>query len=178
MTDSASVVQKLWNHSNVLRDDGLSYQDYIEQLTFLLFLTMADEGTKPPWTTSWPATAPPTGPSASRRSASALSPTRSRSPGDKGPLDIVWLRDESAVLGPAHSVNQIVQTYRSWHHSEQILDYCLTAGALRWGISIAHACGQSKGYEHRKQLRGAHHGLEGSLTVRRRCASINLTRVQ
>jgi hypothetical protein len=97
---------------------------------------------------------------------------------DKGPLDIVWLRDESAVLGPAHSVNQIVQTYRSWHHSEQILDYCLTAGALRWGISIAHACGQSKGYEHRKQLRGAHHGLEGSLTVRRRCASINLTRVQ
>ena len=43
MSDSATIVQKLWNYCNVLRDDGLSYQDYIEQLTFLLFLKMADE---------------------------------------------------------------------------------------------------------------------------------------
>ena len=43
------IVQKLWNYCNVLRDDGLSYQDYIEQLTFLLFLKMADEQTKPPF---------------------------------------------------------------------------------------------------------------------------------
>lgn len=48
MTDAAAIVQKLWNYCNVLRDDGLSYQDYIEQLTFLLFLKMADEQTKPP----------------------------------------------------------------------------------------------------------------------------------
>lgn len=40
---SATVVQKLWNYCNVLRDAGLSYQDYIEQLTYLLFLKMADE---------------------------------------------------------------------------------------------------------------------------------------
>ena len=45
MSDSATIVQKLWNYCNVLRDDGLSYQDYIEQLTFLLFLKMADEQT-------------------------------------------------------------------------------------------------------------------------------------
>lgn len=38
MSDSAVIVQKLWNYCNVLRDDGLSYRDYIEQLTFLLFL--------------------------------------------------------------------------------------------------------------------------------------------
>jgi type I restriction enzyme M protein len=50
MNDSASVVQKLWNYCNVLRDDGLSYQDYLEQLTFLLFLKMADERTKAPFT--------------------------------------------------------------------------------------------------------------------------------
>ncbi len=31
------IVQKLWNYCNILRDDGLSYQNYIEQLTFLLF---------------------------------------------------------------------------------------------------------------------------------------------
>jgi type I restriction-modification system DNA methylase subunit len=37
------LVQKLWNYCNILRDDGLSYGDYVEQLTFLLFLKMADE---------------------------------------------------------------------------------------------------------------------------------------
>ena len=46
MSDTATIVQKLWNYCNVLRDDGLSYQDYIEQLTFLLFLKMADEQTQ------------------------------------------------------------------------------------------------------------------------------------
>ncbi len=40
---SNRIVQKLWSYCNVLRDDGLSYQDYLEQLTFLLFLKMADE---------------------------------------------------------------------------------------------------------------------------------------
>jgi type I restriction enzyme M protein len=43
------LVQKLWNYCNILRDDGLSYGDYVEQLTFLLFLKMADEQTKPPF---------------------------------------------------------------------------------------------------------------------------------
>ena len=44
MSDAANrIVQKLWSYCNVLRDDGLSYQDYLEQLTFLLFLKMADE---------------------------------------------------------------------------------------------------------------------------------------
>jgi hypothetical protein len=45
---SQQIVQKLWNYCNVLRDDGLSYGDYVEQLTYLLFLKMADEQTKPP----------------------------------------------------------------------------------------------------------------------------------
>jgi type I restriction enzyme M protein len=45
MTDpsSARLVQKLWSYCQVLRDDGLSYQDYLEQLTTLLFLKMAEE---------------------------------------------------------------------------------------------------------------------------------------
>ena len=38
-----SLVRKLWHYCNVLRDDGLSYPDYVEQLTYLLFLKMADE---------------------------------------------------------------------------------------------------------------------------------------
>jgi type I restriction enzyme M protein len=40
------LTSKLWSYCNVLRDDGLSYQDYLEQLTFLLFLKMADERAK------------------------------------------------------------------------------------------------------------------------------------
>jgi type I restriction enzyme M protein len=43
------IVQKLWNYCNILRDDGLSYGDYVEQLTFLLFLKMADEQSRPPF---------------------------------------------------------------------------------------------------------------------------------
>ena len=46
---SIGIVQKLWNYCNLLRDDGLSYGDYVEQLTFLLFLKMADEQTRPPY---------------------------------------------------------------------------------------------------------------------------------
>ena len=48
MSDTQQIVQKLWNYCNILRDDGLSYGDYVEQLTYLLFLKMADEQTKPP----------------------------------------------------------------------------------------------------------------------------------
>src|SRR6185312_13411688 len=46
---SIGIVQKLWNYCNLLRDDGLSYGDYVEQLTFLLSLKMADEQTRPPY---------------------------------------------------------------------------------------------------------------------------------
>jgi len=49
VNESATIVQRLWNYCNVLRDDGVSYGDYVEQLTYLLFLKMADEQTKPPF---------------------------------------------------------------------------------------------------------------------------------
>lgn len=39
-----SVVNKVWNYAHVLRDDGVSYGDYVEQITYLLFLKMAHEG--------------------------------------------------------------------------------------------------------------------------------------
>ncbi len=48
MTDSKALVAKLWNYCNVLRDDGLSYGDYLEQLTYLLFLKMDDEQSRLP----------------------------------------------------------------------------------------------------------------------------------
>jgi type I restriction enzyme M protein len=49
VTDPKQLVDKLWSYCNVLRDDGLSYGDYLEQLTYLLFLKMADEQARPPF---------------------------------------------------------------------------------------------------------------------------------
>ena len=49
MSNPQQLVQKLWNYCSILRDDGLSYGDYVEQLTFLLFLKMADEQSRPPF---------------------------------------------------------------------------------------------------------------------------------
>jgi type I restriction enzyme M protein len=51
MSTPTALVQMLWNYCNILRDDGLSYGDYVEQLTFLLFLKMADEQSRPPTST-------------------------------------------------------------------------------------------------------------------------------
>ncbi len=42
-TQSSTIVQRVWNYCNVLRDDGISYGDYVEQLTYLIFLKMDDE---------------------------------------------------------------------------------------------------------------------------------------
>ncbi len=48
MTESG-IISKVWNFANVLRDDGVGYGDYLEQITYLLFLKMADELNKPPY---------------------------------------------------------------------------------------------------------------------------------
>ena len=37
------IVNKLWNLCNVLRDDGITYHQYLNELTFILFLKMAEE---------------------------------------------------------------------------------------------------------------------------------------
>jgi type I restriction enzyme M protein len=47
--NTSTLVQKLWNYCAVLRDDGMSYGDYVEQLTYLLFLKMADERSRRPY---------------------------------------------------------------------------------------------------------------------------------
>ena len=43
MSTTGDIVQKLWNLCDVLRDDGITYHQYLTELTFLLFLKMADE---------------------------------------------------------------------------------------------------------------------------------------
>jgi type I restriction enzyme M protein len=48
MTDS-TIISKIWNLASVLRDDGVGYGDYLEQITYLLFLKMAEELNRPPY---------------------------------------------------------------------------------------------------------------------------------
>ncbi|HQQ88096.1 MAG TPA: type I restriction-modification system subunit M N-terminal domain-containing protein, partial [Smithellaceae bacterium] len=46
--NTSGIISKIWSFCNTLRDDGVGYGDYLEQLTYLLFLKMADEFSKPP----------------------------------------------------------------------------------------------------------------------------------
>ena len=46
---TASIVSKVWSFCTTLRDDGVGYGDYLEQLTYLIFLKMADEYSQPPY---------------------------------------------------------------------------------------------------------------------------------
>ncbi len=46
---ASQIGTRVWSYANLLRDDGLSYMAYVEQITFLLFLKMADELTHPPY---------------------------------------------------------------------------------------------------------------------------------
>ena len=41
--NTQEIVAKLWSMCDVLRDDGITYQDYVTELTFLLFLKMMQE---------------------------------------------------------------------------------------------------------------------------------------
>jgi type I restriction enzyme M protein len=47
--NSVTIVQELWKTCNVLRDDGRSYADYVEQFTCRFFLKTADECSLPPY---------------------------------------------------------------------------------------------------------------------------------
>ncbi|ABA57702.1 N-6 DNA methylase [Nitrosococcus oceani ATCC 19707] len=47
--NTASIISKVWSFCTTLRDDGVGYGDYLEQLTYLIFLKMADEYSQPPY---------------------------------------------------------------------------------------------------------------------------------
>ncbi len=47
-SNTSSIVSKVWALCQTLRDDGVGYGDYLEQLTYLLFLKMADGYSRPP----------------------------------------------------------------------------------------------------------------------------------
>ena len=47
--NTSSLVQKVWNFCHTLKDDGVGYGDYLEQLTYLLFLKLAHEYAQEPY---------------------------------------------------------------------------------------------------------------------------------
>lgn len=49
MNNTSSIISRVWSFCTTLRDDGVGYGDYLEQLTYLIFLKMADEYSKPPY---------------------------------------------------------------------------------------------------------------------------------
>ena len=105
MTSSA-IVQKLWNYCNVLRDDGLSYGDYVEQLTYLLFLKMADERTQPPY--NEPVAVPdglrlaePAGKRRRRAVRSTTATSSKSSASEKGMLGVIFRKAQNKIQDPA-----------------------------------------------------------------------------
>ncbi|PWV49578.1 class I SAM-dependent DNA methyltransferase [Chitinophaga sp. S165] len=54
LINTSGIVSKIWAFCNTLRDDGVGYGDYLEQLTYLLFLKMADEYSRPPHNRTMP----------------------------------------------------------------------------------------------------------------------------
>jgi type I restriction enzyme M protein len=52
--NTSAIINKVWSFCNPLSDIGVGYEDYLEQLTYLLFLKMADEFSKPPYNRKLP----------------------------------------------------------------------------------------------------------------------------
>src|SRR4029078_9812318 len=102
---SQQIVQRLWNYCNILRDDGLSYGDYVEQLTYLLFLKMADERRKPPYNETNPIPAECDWPSLLATDGDALEihyrhllETLGK---EKGMLGIIFRKAQNKIQDPA-----------------------------------------------------------------------------
>jgi len=102
---SQQIVQKLWNYCNVLRDDGLSYGDYVEQLTYLLFLKMAHEQTQPPWSRPNPIPSGFDWPALLSKSGDALEAQYRRTletlGREKGMLGLIFRKAQNKVQDPA-----------------------------------------------------------------------------
>ncbi len=104
--ESATIVQKLWNFCNVLRDDGVSYGDYVEQLAYLLFLKLADEQSKLPTNTSTKIPAGLDWESLLKESGAALEEqyvkTLRELSNERGLLGVIFRKSQNRIQTPAH----------------------------------------------------------------------------
>jgi type I restriction enzyme M protein len=101
--NAPQIVQKLWNYCDVLRDDGMSYGDYLEQLTFLLFLKMAEERVAlgesrvVPRGYDWPALAKEQGEALEARYRDILANLASK----PGMLGLIFRKAQNKIQDPA-----------------------------------------------------------------------------
>lgn len=103
--NAASLVQKVWNYCHTLRDDGVGYGDYLEQLTYLLFLKMAHEYSQPPYNRdtkvpsayNWPSLCDKTGERLEVHYHKALK----RLGDEKGMLGAIFFKAENKIPDPA-----------------------------------------------------------------------------
>ena len=104
-SQSRQLIQKLWNYCNLLRDDGLSYGDYLEQLTYLLFLKMSHEQTEPPLNRPSPIPAKYNWKSLLSKEGEALeqhySETLSVLGQNKGLLGVIFRKAQNKIHDPA-----------------------------------------------------------------------------
>lgn len=100
-----SIISKVWSFCNTLRDDGVGYGDYLEQLTYLIFLKMADEYSHPPYKRNvgvparfaWPVMRPLKGSELEVHYVEAL-----RSLGvEKGMLGQIFTKAQNKIQDPA-----------------------------------------------------------------------------
>lgn len=103
--NASTLVQKVWNYCHTLRDDGVGYGDYLEQLTYLLFLKMAHEYSLPPYnrdtkvpkTYNWPSLCNKTGEKLEEHYHKAI-----KKLGDeKGMLGAIFFKAENKIPDPA-----------------------------------------------------------------------------
>jgi type I restriction enzyme M protein len=100
-----TIISKVWSFCTTLRDDGVGYGDYLEQLTYLIFLKMADEYTRPPYSRkmdipekyAWPALRPLKGAELETRYVEAL---RELGQG-KGMLGQIFTKSQNKIQDPA-----------------------------------------------------------------------------
>jgi len=101
--NASQIVQKLWNYCDLLRDDGLSYGEYVEQLTFLLFLKMAQERVElgesavVPKGYDWPALMKEQGEALESRYRDILANLASKS----GMLGLIFRKSQNKIQDPA-----------------------------------------------------------------------------
>ncbi len=102
---TTAIVQKLWSYCNVLLDAGLTYLDYTEQLTYLLFLKMAHERTQEPWNQSSPVPAKYAWPTLASKDGDALEVhyrhTLEELGKQPGMLGLVFRKAQNKVQDPA-----------------------------------------------------------------------------
>jgi len=103
--NSTNIVSKVWAFCNTLRDDGVGYGDYLEQLTYLLFLKMADEYSKPPHSRTMPIPKKYAWPTLTNKSGSDLEThynTLLRELGkEKGILGQIFTKAQNKIQDPA-----------------------------------------------------------------------------